>query len=199
MDLFLPARLVGVRSTTDSSCSAERWNPILDVFGKCGVKFALEVHPDGDRLRHLHGASGAVKHGHREEFGFNYDPIALGLAGRRSGEVHPRVPRPHLPRAHEGRDGSRSTGGGHLGRPLNFGDPRRGWDFRSLGHGGMNFEEIILALNQIDYQGPLCVEWEDMGMDRNHGAKEACEFVRKVDFAPSGRAFDAAFDKEEQG
>ncbi|MCH7814758.1 MAG: TIM barrel protein, partial [Planctomycetes bacterium] len=24
---------------------AERWNPILDVFGECGVKFALEVHP----------------------------------------------------------------------------------------------------------------------------------------------------------
>ena len=24
---------------------AERFNPILDVFGECGVKFALEVHP----------------------------------------------------------------------------------------------------------------------------------------------------------
>lgn len=24
---------------------ADRWNPILDVFGECGVKFALEVHP----------------------------------------------------------------------------------------------------------------------------------------------------------
>ena len=24
---------------------AERWNPIFDVFGECGVKFALEVHP----------------------------------------------------------------------------------------------------------------------------------------------------------
>jgi hypothetical protein len=35
-------------------------------------------------------------------------------------------------------------------------------------------------------------------MDREHGAKEACAFVRKVDFPRSARAFDASFDKEEQ-
>jgi sugar phosphate isomerase/epimerase len=60
----------------------------------------------------------------------------------------------------------------------------------------VNFEEIIRALNKIDYAGPLSVEWEDSGMDRQHGAKEACEFVRKLDFAPSKLAFDAAFEKE---
>jgi sugar phosphate isomerase/epimerase len=87
---------------------------------------------------------------------------------------------------------------GILSSHLNFGDPRRGWDFRSLGHGGVNFEEIIRALNQINYQGPLSVEWEDSGMDRDHGAKESCEFVRKADFEPSRRAFDSSFDKEEQ-
>ena len=62
----------------------------------------------------------------------------------------------------------------------------------------MNFEEIIRALNQAGYKGPLTVEWEDSGMDRDQGAKEACEFVRKVDFEPSRGAFDSAFDKEEQ-
>jgi sugar phosphate isomerase/epimerase len=82
---------------------------------------------------------------------------------------------------------------GVLGSHLNFGDPRRGWDFRSPGRGGVNFEEIIRALNQIGYDGPLSVEWEDSGMDREHGAREACEFLRKLDFEPSGRAFDAAF------
>jgi sugar phosphate isomerase/epimerase len=87
---------------------------------------------------------------------------------------------------------------GILASHLNFGDPRRGWDFRSLGHGGVNFEEIIRALNDIGYAGPLSVEWEDSGMDRDHGAREACQYVRKVDFAPSKLAFDAAFDKEEQ-
>ena len=87
---------------------------------------------------------------------------------------------------------------GILASHLNFGDPRRGWDFRSLGRGGVNFEEIIRALNHIGYQGPLSVEWEDSGMDRDHGAKEACEFVKRIDFEPSRVAFDAAFDKEEQ-
>ena len=59
----------------------------------------------------------------------------------------------------------------------------------------MDFESIIRELNRIGYQGPLSVEWEDSGMDREHGAAEACEFVRNVDFPPSAIAFDAQFDK----
>ncbi|HEX29687.1 TPA: sugar phosphate isomerase/epimerase, partial [Candidatus Poribacteria bacterium] len=35
----------------------------------------------------------------------------------------------------------------------------------------------------------------DSGMDREHGAKEACEFVRRLDFEPSRVAFDAAFER----
>ncbi len=81
---------------------------------------------------------------------------------------------------------------GILGSHIEFGDARRGWNFRSLGHGDVNFEEIIRALNDIDYKGPLSVEWEDSGMEREFGAKEACEFVKKVDFAPSTIAFDDA-------
>jgi len=87
---------------------------------------------------------------------------------------------------------------GILASHLGFGDPRRGWDFRSLGRGGVNFEEIVRALNDVGYQGPLSVEWEDSGMDREHGAQEALGYVRKLDFAPSTRAFDASFDKKEQ-
>ena len=74
---------------------------------------------------------------------------------------------------------------GILSSHLNFGDPRRGWDFRSLGRGGVNFEEIIRPLNQADYHGPLSVEWEDSGMDREKGAKESYDFVRRIDFEPS--------------
>jgi hypothetical protein len=32
-------------------------------------------------------------------------------------------------------------------------------------------------------------------MEREHGAREACDFVRRIDFAPSSIAFDAAFDR----
>ena len=82
---------------------------------------------------------------------------------------------------------------GILASHLNFGDHRRGWDFRSVGRGGVNFEEIIRALNQINYSGPLSVEWEDAGMDREHGANEACAFVKDIDFPPSNVGHDAAF------
>jgi len=82
--------------------------------------------------------------------------------------------------------------GGHLA----FGHPDRFWEFRSLGRGRIDFEEVIRALNAARYDGPLSVEWEDIGMDREHGAREACAFVRSVDFSPAHAAFDAAFARE---
>jgi sugar phosphate isomerase/epimerase len=174
---------------------AERFNPILDVFGECGVRFALEVHPT-EIAFDLHTARRALEAvDNREEFGFNFDPSHLHWQGVDPVEFirafPERIFHVHMKDAIVTLDGR----SGILGSHLNFGDPKRGWDFRSLGRGGVNFEEIVRALNQIGYGGPLSVEWEDTGMDRDHGAKEACEFVRRLDFEPSGRAFDAAFDK----
>ena len=82
---------------------------------------------------------------------------------------------------------------GILASHLSFGHPLRGWDFRSPGRGSVNFEEIVRALNVIGYEGPLSVEWEDNGMEREHGLREACEFVKRFDFEPSRLLFDAAF------
>jgi len=173
---------------------AERWNPILDVFKECGVKFALEVHPT-EIAFDLHTAKRALEAlDGRPEFGFNFDPSHLHWQG-----IDPvkfiyafpdRIYHVHMKDAIVTLDGSSSILASHL----NFGDRRRGWDFRSLGRGGVNFEEIVRALNNIQYDGPLSVEWEDCGMDREHGATEACEFVRQVDFPPSDVAFDAAFE-----
>ena len=172
---------------------AERWNPILDVFGECGVRFALEVHPT-EIAFDLHTAQRALEAiDHREEFGFNFDPSHLIWQGVDPVEFirafPDRIYHVHMKDAIVTLDGR----SGILSSHLDFGDPRRGWDFRSLGRGGVNFEEIIRALNVIGYDGPLSVEWEDCGMDREAGAREACEFVRRVDFAPSNVAFDAAF------
>jgi len=83
-----------------------------------------------------------------------------------------------------------------LGSHLNFGDPRRGWDFVSPGHGDLDLEGMIRVLNRIGYDGPLSVEWEDSGMDREHGASEAVEIIKATDFKPSAVAFDAAFEKK---
>jgi sugar phosphate isomerase/epimerase len=177
---------------------AERFNPILDVFAECGVKFALEVHPT-EIAFDLYTAQRALDAlDRRPEFGFNFDPSHLIWQGVDPVEFirafPDRIYHVHMKDALVKLDGR----SGILASHLNFGDPRRGWDFRSLGRGGVNFEEIIRALNDIGYSGPLSVEWEDSGMDRDHGAREACQFVKRVDFQPSGRAFDASFDKDEQ-
>jgi sugar phosphate isomerase/epimerase len=174
---------------------ADRFNPILDVFDECGVKFALEVHPT-EIAFDIYTAERALDAlGRREAFGFNFDPSHLHWQGVDPVEFirafPDRIYHVHI------KDAITTLNGrsGILASHLNFGDHRRGWDFRSPGRGGVNFEEIIRALNDIKYQGPLSVEWEDSGMEREFGAREACQFVRTKDFAPSGRAFDAAFEE----
>ena len=174
---------------------AERWNPILDVFGECGVKFALEVHPT-EIAFDIYTAQRALEAiDHREEFGFNFDPSHLHWQGVDSVEFirafPDRIYHVHVKDAIVTLNGRSGINASHL----KFGDHRRGWDFRSPGRGTVNFEEIIRALNDVGYTGPLSVEWEDCGMDREFGAAEASAFVKKMDFAPSNRAFDAAFEK----
>jgi len=174
---------------------AELWNPILDVFKKEGVKFAFEVHPSELAFDTVTAARAVKALDGRPEFGFNMDPSHLHWQFvdplKFIHEFSDRIYNVHM------KDAARQLDGrsGILASHLPFGDAKRGWDFRSLGHGEINFEEIIRALNHIGYQGPLSVEWEDSGMDREHGAKEACAYVRKVDFQPSQKAFDAAFDQ----
>ena len=176
---------------------ADRWNPILDVFDEVGVKFGLEVHPTEIAFDIVSSERALEALGCRETFGFNYDPSHLGYQGvdyvefiRRFGD---RIYHVHMKDVYWS---STLRTAGVFGGHTNFGDPRRYWDFRSLGRGSVDFEEIIRALNDVDYQGPLSVEWEDSGMDREHGAKESCEFVKKLDFEPSTTAFDAAFAEE---
>lgn len=174
---------------------AERWGPILDVFQECGVKFALEVHPS-EIAYDIYTAERSLEAiGRHPAFGFNFDPSHLIWQGMDPAKFIDRFPdrifHVHMKDAATTLDGV----SGILASHINFGDSRRGWDFRSVGRGDVNFEEIIRALNRCGYGGPLSVEWEDCGMDREHGAAESCEYVRSVDFQPSGRAFDAAFEE----
>jgi hypothetical protein len=69
---------------------------------------------------------------------------------------------------------------GRLGSHLAWDDPRRGWTFVSTGRGQIDWESSFRALNSIGYKGPISVEWEDAGMDRLHGAKEAVGFVKSL-------------------
>ncbi|MFL5580794.1 MAG: sugar phosphate isomerase/epimerase family protein [Gemmatimonadaceae bacterium] len=176
---------------------AARWNPILDVFDEVGVRFALEVHPTeiafdvSSAQRALDAVNG------RKAFGFNYDPSHFGYQGvdyvafiERFGD---RIYHAHMKDVWWS-DVPKPSGvfGGHL----SFGHRDRYWDFRSIGRGKIRFEEVIRALNRVGYDGPLSIEWEDIGMDREHGAREACAYIKAASFQPSQVAFDAAFARE---
>ena len=176
---------------------ADRWNPILDAFDEAGVKFALEAHPTeiAFDLSTAERALEAVSH--RETFGFNYDPSHLAYQGvdyiQFLYDFADRIYHVHMKDVWWSDVPTRSgTFGGHL----EFGHVDRAWDFRSIGRGRVDFEEIMRALNRIGYAGPLSIEWEDSGLDREYGAREACEQVRAMSLAPTNRAFATSFSAD---
>jgi sugar phosphate isomerase/epimerase len=175
---------------------ARQWKPILDAFQEAGVRYALEVHPTEIAFDISSAQKVLEALNHHPAFGFNFDPSHLGYQGVDYIEfIHrfrERIFHVHMKDVYWS-DVPMQAGvfGGHT----EFGAPGRYWDFRSLGRGKINFEEIVRALNRIGYDGPLSVEWEDSGMDREHGAREAAAFVKQVDFPPSTIDFDAAFEE----
>jgi sugar phosphate isomerase/epimerase len=173
---------------------ADRWNPIMDVFDECGVRFALEVHPSEIAYDWWTTVATLEAIGHREAFGLNWDPSHMIWQDLDPAaflwEFRDRIY--HV----DCKDTKRRIGdgrNGRLGSHLPWGDPRRGWDFVSTGHGDVPWEACFRMLNTIGYDGPISVEWEDAGMDRLHGAAEAVGFVRSQLFAPATTSFDAAF------
>jgi len=176
---------------------ADRWNPILDVFDEVEVRFGLEVHPTEIAFDITTAERALEALENRPAFGFNYDPSHLAYQGvdcvdfiLRFGS---RIYHAHM------KDvwwSDHPTSSGVFGGHLPFGNPDRYWDFRSLGRGYVPFEEVLRALNRVGYEGPLSVEWEDSEMEREHGAAEACNFVRALEFPRSDTAFDSAFSED---
>jgi sugar phosphate isomerase/epimerase len=174
---------------------AERWNPIMDVYDAEGVRFGLEVHPTEIAYDFVTTRKTLDAIDNREAFGINLDPSHFAHQSLDTAafalEFGERVYHVHVKDSIKRLDGRRSILGSHL----NFGEEARGWDFISPGHGDVDFEAFFRALNRIGYQGPLSIEWEDSGMDREYGAQDALAFVRRTDFSPSAVAFDAAMQK----
>lgn len=172
---------------------AERWSPIVDVFEAEGVRFALEVHPTEIAYDFVTTRRALDAIGPRAGFGLNLDPshfahqfldpAAFAL------EFADRIAHVHIKDVKRRLDGRRSILGSHL----DFDAQERGWTFVSPGHGDVDFGELVRALDRIGYAGPLSIEWEDAGMDRERGVREALALTRSLDYAPTGAAFDAAF------
>jgi sugar phosphate isomerase/epimerase len=169
------------------------WAPILDVCQECGLRYAAEVHP-GQVAFDLYSAERVLDAlDDRPEFGFTFDPSHLQWQGvdpvefvRRFGERIYHVHVKDLALTLNGRSGL-------LNSYLPRGDPRRGWHFRSPGRGGIDWEGVIRALNEVGYDGALAVEVSDAGMNRDAAAEEACGFVKRLDFEPPPRGDGPAF------
>lgn len=171
------------------------WTPIFDEFDAAGIKFALEVHPTEIAYDYYTTCKLFEVFDRRPTLGLNFDPSHLVWQGIEAhlfiSDFPDRIYHVHMKDAAVTLDGR----SGIIGSHLPFGDLRRGWNFRSLGHGDVNFEEIIRHLNNIGYGGPLSVEWEDNGMDREFGAAEAVDFVKSINFSPSDISFDGDMKK----
>ncbi len=168
------------------------WTPILDVFDQYGIRFALEVHPTEIAFDYYSTERLLDTFDHRPTLGINYDPSHLVWQGVNEltflRDFAERIYHVHIKDVKM----NRNEKSGILGSHLEFGDVRRAWNFVSAGHGDVDFDGIIRELNHMGYDGPLSVEWEDSGMEREFGAAESCAYIRKMNFSPSDVAFDAA-------
>lgn len=177
---------------------ASRWNPILDVFDAEGVRFAHEVHPSEIAYDYYTSVRTLEAIDHREAFGFNWDPSHMmwqfvdpvAFIGEFADRIYHVDCKDTRVKSHNGRYGA-------LGSHLPWGDPRRGWDFVSTGHGDVPWEDCFRALRSIGYTGPISIEWEDAGMDRLRGAAEAVGYVRRLLWELPSASFDSAFSRED--
>ena len=175
---------------------ADRWLPIMDVFKREGVKFGLEVDPTEIAYDLITAERALDAINNHPNFGFNFDPSHFIHQFIDPVEFIQEFPdkifHMHVKDSRVQLTGRNSILSSHL----SFGEAQRGWDFVSPGRGDVKWDRIFRALNRIGYQGPLSIEWEDSGMDRDWGAPEALKMVRSQDFAPSSVAFDAAFSSK---
>lgn len=176
---------------------ADRWNPIIDVYDEVGVKYGLEVHPSEIAYDFWTTKRTLEAIGHREGFGINFDPSHLYWQMvdpiEFAYEFRDRIYHFHVKESIRKFNGRNGVLASHLG----FGDYRRGWDFVSPGRGGVPWERVFRALNDIGYDGPYSIEWEDNNMSRDQGAPEALALIHRLDCSPSEVLFDDAFQSKD--
>jgi sugar phosphate isomerase/epimerase len=167
------------------------WEPLFDLMDENGLRFALEVHPTDIAFDFYTAARLLDVFDRRATLGFTMDPSHFVWQGMNPAlfvrDFGPRIFHVHMKDVSLNRDGR----AGALGSFLEFGDPRRFWNPRTLGRGAVDFEEFIRELNAVGYQGALSVEWEDNGMEKDASALECLAFVRRYNYSPNKGAFDA--------
>ena len=173
----------------------DRWVPIIDEYEKLGVRFALEVHPGQIAFDYWSTEQTLSAMGRRPGFGINFDPGHLywqfiDLHGYLQ-DFSDRIYHVHVKECTRRLNGRN----GILSGMMDFGDLKRGWDFASVGHGDVKWEDLIRTLNGIGYMGPLSVEWDDAHMSREAAVSEAARYLRSISVDRAGGEFQEVFGK----
>ncbi|MBS7615057.1 sugar phosphate isomerase/epimerase [Candidatus Bathyarchaeota archaeon] len=160
---------------------AERWNPIFDVFAAHGIKFAHEVHPQ-EQAYNIETAEQAVKAVNgRKEFGFNFDPSHFVWQGidpvifiKKFGEriYHAHAKDAELVKEHVATSGVIPTGG--------WMRQGRGFRFRVVGWGDVDWKRIMTALLEVRYDYVLSYEHEDPVMSREDGCEKCIAHLKPL-------------------
>jgi len=159
----------------------ERWSPLLDLCKSQGVKFAHEPFPQQQAFS-VETAKELLKaFNMRKELGFNLDPanllwflvdpvVFVEEFGDRIYSVH-------------GKDAEitdrylKYTGILPLGNKQN---PQRGFRFRAVGWGQIDWKKLITALLIVNYDGVISIEHEDPWLDRIDGCLKAFNFLKQI-------------------
>ncbi len=160
---------------------AERWGGILDHFAAHGVKFAHEVHPQ-EQAYNIETAELAIKAiNGKKEFGFNFDPSHLLWQGidpvifiKKFGDriYHAHAKDAELVKENLPISGCMPTG--------SWSRPDRGFRFRVVGWGDINWKRIITALLEVKYNYVLSYEHEDPVMSREDGCEKCIAFLKPL-------------------
>jgi sugar phosphate isomerase/epimerase len=156
----------------------ERLWPVLEEFGRLGVRFAHECHPR-QFAYNLETAGLALDLVEQHPaFGFNFDPANLMLAGMDPvifvAELGSRVLHVH---AKDGEAVAHRVGRSGLLAHGPWDRPDRGFRFRVPGWGDLDWKRLISELHAVGYDGVLAVEHEDPVMGRLEGLRKAVDHL----------------------
>ena len=160
---------------------SERWNDILDVFAAQDVKFAHEVHPQ-EQAYNIETCEQTLKAiNERKEFGFNFDPshfiwqgidpvIFIKKFGKRIYHCHAKDG--ELVKENLALSGSIPTG--------SWQRSNRGFRFRVVGWGDVEWKRIVTALLEVGYDYVLSYEHEDPVISREDGCEKCIYFLKPL-------------------
>ncbi|MEO6850426.1 MAG: sugar phosphate isomerase/epimerase [Mucilaginibacter sp.] len=167
---------------------AKRWEPILNVYGECGIDLCYEVHPGEDLHDGITYEMFLDKVKQHPRACLLYDPSHFVLQCLDYLEYidnyHERIKMFHVKDAEFNPTGKQGVYGGYQ----NWID--RAGRFRSLGDGQVDFKGIFSKLTAYNYTGWAVLEWECALKHPEDGAREGAGFIRDHIIRVTEKAFD---------